>query len=75
MVAFYKVLIFELILMKRSHTIKIEDLQNSISEGSIEGINQEQVKKIKGGFCPPAFCPPDPPEPWPPCSNPDKQLL
>jgi hypothetical protein len=36
--------------MKRSHTIKIEDLQNSIEEGSIEEISQEQAKKINGGF-------------------------
>ncbi|MEY2832634.1 MAG: hypothetical protein RLZZ574_1892 [Cyanobacteriota bacterium] len=43
--------------MKRSHTIKIEDLQNSLLEGSIEEISQEQAKKIAGGFCP------DPPNP------------
>jgi hypothetical protein len=38
--------------MKRSHTIKIEDLQNSISEGSIEEISQEQMRKITGGSNP-----------------------
>jgi hypothetical protein len=43
--------------MKRSHTIKIEDLQNSLSEGLIQEISQEQAQKIAGGFCP------DPPNP------------
>jgi hypothetical protein len=52
--------------MKRSHTIKIEDLQNSLSEGSIQEINQEQAKKINGGrYIFPCACPPEPPS-WPP---------
>ncbi len=63
--------------MKRSHTIKIEDLQNPLSEGSIEEISQEQVKKIKGGSdilnfkAAPYFCPPDTKPSWPQHSDPD----
>jgi hypothetical protein len=56
--------------MKRSHTIKIEDLQNSLSEVSIEEISQEQAKKVNGGSSnqqeePPERekCPPPPPLP------------
>jgi hypothetical protein len=45
--------------MKRSYTIKIEDLQNSLSEGSIEEISQKQAKKINGGIS--IFCCPYPP--------------
>lgn len=53
--------------MKRSHTIKIKDLQNSISEGSIEEISQEQAKKINGGGGGADRCPPKHPHnPWPP---------
>jgi hypothetical protein len=54
--------------MKRSHTIKIEDLQNPLLEGSIEEISQEQVKKIKGGIGNRKCSPPDPPfnKPYPP---------
>ncbi|MEN9518820.1 MAG: hypothetical protein RLZZ381_1408 [Cyanobacteriota bacterium] len=51
--------------MKRSHTIKIEDLQNPLLEGSIEEISQEQAKKINGGVCCLA-CPPEEDESWPP---------
>jgi hypothetical protein len=60
--------------MKRSHTIKIEDLQNPLSKGSIEEISQEQLKKINGGGGS-YLCPPEPPEskPWPPISIPDVQ--
>jgi hypothetical protein len=47
--------------MKHSHTIKIEDLQNSLSEGSIEEISQKQAEKITGGWCIT-----DPVKPWPP---------
>jgi hypothetical protein len=52
--------------MKRSHTIKIEDLQNPLLEGSIEEISQEQAKKINGGVFPAACCPPEEDESWPP---------
>jgi hypothetical protein len=48
--------------MKRSHTIKIKDLQNSISEGSIEEISQEQIQKISGGGINVHEAPPYPPK-------------
>jgi hypothetical protein len=51
--------------MKRSHTIKIEDLQNPLLEGSIEEISQEQAKKINGGATS-KCCRPEPVKQWPP---------
>jgi hypothetical protein len=63
--------------MKRSHTIKIEDLQNSLLEGSIQEISQEQAKEIKGGSdilnlkAAPYHCPPYTEPSWPPHSDPD----